>query len=166
MKVKVVRKQANSKNCIICGMDNEASVKAQFYEMENGYLCSLFTFRYIHQSYPERVHGGMITSMLDELVGRVLWINEPDTFAVTTSINVQFKKPVPYDVPLKGVSYITKNSSRLYSAVGEIRDMDNNVLATADATYLKMPTSRICANASVGDEMCYLIEDDITEIDI
>ena len=166
MKVKVVRKQANSKNCIICGMDNDASVKAQFYEMENGYLCSLFKFRSIHQSYPERVHGGMITSMLDELIGRVIWVTEPDTYAVTTSIQVQFKKPVPYDVELKGLSYITKNSSRLYSAVGEIRDMDNNILATAEATYFKMKIKMICSNSNIDDEMCYMIDDNVTEIDI
>ncbi|MGN1227645.1 MAG: PaaI family thioesterase [Christensenellales bacterium] len=165
MKVKVVKKQSNSKMCIICGMDNEASVKAQFYEMENGYLCSLFTFRDIHQSYPERVHGGMITSMLDELVGRVLWVKEPNTYAVTTQINVRFKKPVPYNEQLKGVAYITKNSSRLYEAVGEIRDMDNNILAVAEATYMKMPIERICTKPADA-EMCYLIDDDIKEIDI
>ena len=41
--MKVVKKQRNSKSCIICGMDNPSSVKAMFYEMENGELRGLFT---------------------------------------------------------------------------------------------------------------------------
>lgn len=166
MKVKVKRKQANGKNCIICGMENNLGVKAQFYEMENGMLCTLLEFKECHQSYPERVHGGMITALLDEMIGRVVWTIEPQTFGVTTSIKVDFKKPVPYGVPLKGVSYITKNSSRLFYASGELRDMDGNVLAKAEGVYLKMPKTRICQNESIDDDLCYMIADDVQEIDI
>lgn len=166
MKVKVKRKQTNAKMCIICGMQNDLGVKAQFYEMENGMLCSLFQFKEQHQSYPERVHGGLITALLDEMIGRVVWTIEPETFGVTTSIKVDFKKPVPYGVPLKGVSYITKNSSRLFYASGEIGDMDNNVLAKAEGVYLKMPTSKICQNADLNEDLNCLIEDDVTEIDL
>ena len=72
-------------------MDNPSSVKAMFYEMENGELRGLFTFRNEHQSYPGRVHGGMITAMLDELIGRVLWIKEPESLAVTTTITVKYQ---------------------------------------------------------------------------
>ena len=43
--------------------------------------------------------------------------------------------------------------------------MDNNVLARAEGTYLKMPVEKI-ANANVREEMAYLIEDGITEIDL
>ena len=165
MKVKVRRKQSNSKMCLICGMDNDAGVKAQFYEMEDDTVVSLFQFKEIHQSYPERTHGGMTTCMLDEIIGRTMWLKDPDVYGVTTTIKVDFKKPVPYNTPLKGVGRIVKDTSRLFFAEGEIRDMDNNVLARAEGTYLKMPVEKI-ANASVKEEMAYLIEDGITEIDL
>ena len=165
MLVKVKRKQANAKMCIICGMDNDAGVKAQFYEMENNTLVALFEFKDIHQSYPERVHGGMITSMLDEIIGRCVWLEEPETYGVTTTIKVDFKKPVPYNTKLKGIGKIVKNTSRLFYAEGEIRDMENNLLARAEGTYLKMPVEKI-ANTNVHNEMAYMIEDGITEIDL
>ena len=165
MKVKVKRKQSNSKMCLICGMDNDAGVKAQFYEMEDDTVVSLFQFKEIHQSYPERTHGGMITCMLDEIIGRTMWLKDPDVYGVTTTIKVDFKKPVPYNTPLKGVGRIVRDTSRLFFAEGEIRDMDNNVLARAEGTYLKMPVEKI-ANANVREEMAYLIEDGITEIDL
>ena len=68
--MKVLRKQANSKSCIICGMDNPLGVKAPFYEMEDNSVVTLFSYRSEHQSYPGRAHGGMITCMLDELIDK------------------------------------------------------------------------------------------------
>ena len=79
--MKVKEKQRNSRMCIICGMDNDKGVKAQFYSMEDGSVMSLFRFRPEHQSYPARTHGGMITAMLDELGGRAYWAEfDTDTF--------------------------------------------------------------------------------------
>ena len=43
--MKVLRKQANSKSCIICGMDNPLGVKAPFYEMEDNSVVTLFSYR-------------------------------------------------------------------------------------------------------------------------
>ena len=36
--MKVVKKQTNSYMCFICGIDNDSGLKANFYEMEDGYL--------------------------------------------------------------------------------------------------------------------------------
>ena len=65
--MKVLGKQRNSRMCVICGMDNPFGVKAQFYNMEDGSVLTPFRFREEHQSYPQRVHGGVIAAMLDEL---------------------------------------------------------------------------------------------------
>ena len=48
--MKVLKKQYNSKMCIICGMNNEAGLKAPFYEMENNTVVTIVTFRQIHQN--------------------------------------------------------------------------------------------------------------------
>ena len=91
--MKVLKKQNNSKMCMLCGMDNSFGVQAQFYEMENGMVCGLFTFKEEHQSYPGRVHGGMISAMLDELACRAFWILEPDKMAVTLDLQTKYRKP-------------------------------------------------------------------------
>ena len=64
--MKVINKQTNSKMCILCGIENPCGVKASFYEMEDNSVIALFSFKEMHQSYPERTHGGMISAMLDE----------------------------------------------------------------------------------------------------
>lgn len=78
--MKVLKTQRNSKNCIICGMDNPLGLQAPFYILDDNSVASVFSFKLEHQSYPDRTHGGMIAALLDELMGRALWINEPDTF--------------------------------------------------------------------------------------
>ncbi len=162
--MRVVKKQKNSIGCIICGMDNELGVKAPFYEMEDGSVYTIFRFRPEHQSYPGRVHGGMITAMLDELAGRVFWIKEPDMYAVTTSLEVRFRRPVPYDVDLKGVGVITKNTSRAFEAVGSIYDMNGELLASATMKYMKMTKEQV-AGEDMDEQMIYDIQDGVTEID-
>ncbi len=162
--MKVISKQNNSHSCLVCGMDNKFGVQAQFYNMEDGSVGGLFTFRSEHQSYPGRVHGGMLATMIDELAGRVLWTDHPDQIAVTMDINVLYRKPVPYDVPLKGRGVYVKKISRMYTAKCQIMDMDSNVLAEGTAKYLIMPTEQI-TDASFDEEMNIMIKDDVHEID-
>ena len=162
--MKVKEKQRNSRMCIICGMDNDKGVKAQFSSMEDGSVMSLFRFRPEHQSYPARTHGGMITAMLDELGGRAYWAEfDTDTYAVTTVLETKFRKPVPYDADLVGYGKVVRNSINFYQAVAEIRDKSGAVLASAQLKYLKLNPKKI-ADADPRDEMFYYIADDIAEI--
>lgn len=162
--MKVVSKQNNSHMCLICGMHNSAGVRGQFYNMEDGSVGGLFTFREEHQSYPGRVHGGMLATMIDELAGRVLWVDCPDKIAVTMDINVKYRKPVPYNTPLKGRGMYTERLSRAYSAKCYIMDMDNNILAEGIAKYLILPVEKVC-DASLDEELDIYVKDDVTEID-
>lgn len=161
--MKVVGKQNNSKLCFICGMENEFGLKAPFYEMEDGSVVSLFKYREIHQSYPGRVHGGLITAMLDEIAGRAIWVSEPGTWGVTTDIKVKFRKVVPYDVNLKAIGKITKNTHRMFIGFSQILDENNVVLAEAEATFLKLPISKI-ASEGTHDDINVYIEDNVKEI--
>lgn len=160
--MKIIKKQTNSKMCIICGMENKAGVHAPFYEMEDGSVISLFEFKDLHQSYPERTHGGMITCMLDEIIGRAIWILEPSTWGVTTNITVKYRKPVPYNIKLKAVGRITENKSRIFKGSGYIYDLDGNILAEAEAIYIKLPIDKI---STTGHDDCNILyPDNIKEI--
>lgn len=164
--MKVLSKQRNSKMCIICGLDNEYGLRAPFYNMEDGSVMTLFRYRSGHQSYPERVHGGMIAAMLDEMGLRALWTNkaEENTFGVTFSLETKFRKPVPYDVDLVGKGIVVKQTPRFLLTEAQIMDMYGNVLANGTVNYIKLPVDKIAENVNAHEEMCYLIEDNVTEI--
>ena len=95
-KMKVISKQRNSKMCIICGLDNKYGLKAPFYNMEDGSVMTKFQYSEEHQSYPGRVHGGLITAMLDEMGLRALWAykeGNEEEFGVTMSLDTKYRKP-------------------------------------------------------------------------
>ena len=162
--MKVLRTQRNSKNCIVCGMENPFGLKAPFYVLDDDSVASEFSFLKEHQSYPDRTHGGMISTLLDELMGRALWINEPETFGVTTTMSITYRKPVPYGVKLKARGYITFNSRMGFSARGEIYDLNDNLLAEGSARYLKMSFNRAFGeNSTFHEEMCYEMPMDKTQ---
>ena len=162
--MKVLKKQTNSSDCFICGINNELGVNARFYEMENGKLYSLFTFKPEHQSFPQRTHGGVISALLDELIGRAIWIKDPEIWGVTIELTIKYRKPVPYDEMLKGIGEITNETKRTFEGIGKIIDNDGNILAEGKATYFKLPLSKI-STGDVHSEINIYIPDSITDID-
>jgi Thioesterase superfamily. len=167
MKKRVLKKQNNTKDCFICGLNNEAGLQAEFYELEDGTVAALAVARFVHQSYPQRVHGGVSTALLDETIGRAINVTEPDTWGVTAEITTRYEKPVPYDAPLLVTGKIIKNNRLFYVGEGSIILPDGEVAVTAKAKYIKMPLSKIADFDADGDAWRqYPTADDPAEIDI
>ena len=162
--MRVLSKQKNSKMCYICGMDNKDGLKAQFYNMEDGSVMTKFSYKKEHQSFPQRVHGGLVSTMLDELACRAYWVKDENLVGATLSMEVKFRKPVPYDVEILGKGMVVADSSKFFTSDVQILDMEKNVLANATVKYLKMPAEKIAAGANFHEEMCYLIQDGVSEI--
>ena len=165
MKLKVIQKQNNSDMCVVCGMQNPLSLGAKFYNVEGGLMVGVITGRDEHQSYPNRMHGGMISALLDEVIGRAINVTEPEAFGVTTELNVKFKKPVPLNEEIKVVGHIIKNTRLVFQAEGFVEDKNGTILATATATYVKMTADKI-AGAPLTEEQYFLVPDDVEEIEI
>jgi acyl-coenzyme A thioesterase PaaI-like protein len=132
-----------SRMCMVCGRDNPWSLKARFYELEGDELLGVFAMQEIHQSYPGRVHGGIVTAMLDETIGRAVSLGDPSVFGVTVELKVKFRKPVPIDPELHVVARLTTPPGRLYEGTGEIVLPDGTVVAEAWGRYMRMPIEKI-----------------------
>jgi acyl-coenzyme A thioesterase PaaI-like protein len=143
MERKVLAAQNVSSMCLVCGRDNPSSLKARFYEIEGGELLGVFAPLEIHQSYPGRVHGGVITAMLDETIGRAVNVDDPDAWGVTAEITVRFRKPVPLGEEVRVVGRITRDSRRLFEGSGELLLADGTVAAEATGRYMKMGIDKI-----------------------
>ena len=143
MKHKVLKKQNNSRMCLVCGMKNDLGAKASFYELDNGELVAEFSAKEEHQSYPGRMHGGIIASVLDETLGRVIMISEPDCWAVTMELKTRYLKPVPLCHDLRVIARVKKNSSIMFEAEGEMILPDGQIAVTASGKYMKMRLPQI-----------------------
>ena len=139
MNHKVIAAQNVSRMCMVCGTDNDLSLKARFYELESGELLGVFSPLQEHQSYPGRLHGGISSAMLDETIGRAINMRDPDAWGVTVELTVRFRRPVPVDQEVRAVARITRDSRKLFEGTGEIVLADGTVAVEASGKYMKMP---------------------------
>ncbi|MCP4404323.1 MAG: PaaI family thioesterase [bacterium] len=144
MTYQVIRKQPNSKMCMVCGLKNPFGLKTFFYELENKELLAVFTPRVEHQSYPGRMHGGIAATILDESIGRAIMAHsEGEIWGVTLEFTLRYKKPVPLGEELRVVSRVIKITSRIFEGTGEILLSDGTVAVEGRGKYMKATLDQI-----------------------
>ena len=92
------------------------------------------------------MHGGVITGILDETIGRAVNIDEgedPSTWGVTAELTVRFRKPVPLGVELEARGRITRDIHHLFEGTGEIYLPDGTVAAIAHGKYIRLKLDTI-----------------------
>lgn len=144
MKFKVTNSQHISKNCLVCGTQNDFGLKTRFYETEQKELVAVFSPLSEHQSYPNVTHGGISAAILDEVIGRaIMMTTDSETFGVTVELVVRYKKPVPLAGELKVVGRITRDRGRIFEGTGELYLPNGEVAVEAQGRYMKRRLDQI-----------------------
>jgi uncharacterized protein (TIGR00369 family) len=87
------------------------------------------------------VQGGFLSAMLDSATALALYAVLPaEKTAVTTQLNVSFLKPARLGT-FTATSRLTTRDERTAETVGELRDIDGVVVATAVARLRVVPRS-------------------------
>lgn len=141
--VKVKNAQSISRMCFICGEENILGLHCRFFTLADGRVACQFTAREEHQGYPGRMHGGVISAVMDELIGRLVQVDDPEAFAVTIDLNVKFRKPVPLGEELVAVSWLTNRKTRLLEGQAELCLSDGSVAVQASGKYIQLGVKRI-----------------------
>lgn len=167
MKYKVKRVQFNSKDCLVCGLENPYGLKAIFYETEDGQLISVFNVLNGHQSYPNRLHGGVIAAVLDETIGRAITVNNDEmVWGVTMELNVQYRRPVPLDQTLYAIGRITMTRRNVFRGTGELVLQDGTRAATAEGLYMQLKIDNITDDNFEENAWGLAPQTDVEEIEI
>jgi acyl-coenzyme A thioesterase PaaI-like protein len=149
--------------CFLCGTKNQSSLNARFYNVENEsgerVVLAIAHPQEIHQSYPNRMHGGVIAAMLDETIGRAMELIEPDVWAVTIDLAVKYRKPVPLDREIYIEGRITNNGTRAFDGEGKAFVKDGEILATATGRFLRVSLVKAFPNTKLTDENYYLVNE-------
>ena len=172
MRYCVNKRQNNSNMCFVCGMLNSAGMKARFYEctkeidgadVEKNILLTVVQPQEIYQSYPNRMHGGIISALLDEVIGRAVQIAEPDMWGVTIDLNVKFRKPAPLDQTLYIEGKTTKVDQRTFDGEGKLFLKDGTVCATATGRYFIVSLEKAFPNSELNEKNWFQVEEEIPE---
>lgn len=160
MKYKIVKQLKNSKMCIVCGIENPSGLNARFYQTTTDDVIALFQGKEIHQGFPQRAHGGMIASILDEIIGRVQNIKDPEGWAVTVDLRIKYRKPVPLGVELKVLGRMTRDTKRMFEGTAEIYLPDGTVAAEGWAKYFK-GTPKELESSDLGVEEWIVVPEEL-----
>jgi uncharacterized protein (TIGR00369 family) len=131
--------QPNSRHCFACGLENSFGLKIRFFIAGPGKVVSRYRIPSHFQGYPGVAHGGVVATILDELVGRAIMTQGDGRFRVTARLEVRYRAPVPLDVPLSLMGEVTKVRGRVGQARAELRLPDGTLAAEARATLVDLP---------------------------
>jgi acyl-coenzyme A thioesterase PaaI-like protein len=123
--------------CFVCGERNAAGLQAQFHlGDEPTEIGATFRPDGRYQGYPDRVHGGVLASVLDETLGRAIALHGHWTF--TARLDVRYRQPVPVGAAVQVVGRQVRDRGRFVEATGEARLEDGTVVAEARGLFLKL----------------------------
>lgn len=138
-----VYRQPNSDYCFVCGRNNPHGLYMTFFDDGQNTVVSDYAVAEEYQGYPGVVHGGVVASMLDEVVARVSMIGDPHHFMMSVKLQIKYRHPVPTETPLRIVGRIVKLRGRLGKAVGEVLLPDGTVAAEAEMTLADVPAEML-----------------------
>ena len=94
----------------------------------------------VFQGYDGVVHGGIISTLLDEAMAKLSY--ELGYNAVTGTLDIRFKNPAPVGQPLSVYGEIIEAGKRVIKAKARVEKEDGTILATATSMLIRQRMSR------------------------
>jgi len=123
----------NSKSlnqCFACGQDNPIGLKLKF-SWDGKTATAEFTPTEFHQGWQGVLHGGIISTILDEAMSYVAYFQGIDT--ITAKSEVRFKQPVPTQKPLLISATTAKRTRKLLETRATLSLKDGTEVAEGNA---------------------------------
>ena len=116
--------------CFGCGRQNPIGLQLDFEEIEGEYI-TRFVGKPEHQGYDNIMHGGIVSTLLDEIMARYVYAQ--GLTAVTARLEVRFLAPTPIGTELTVTGRLASSRGRLYELTGNIRLPDGTITAEGQA---------------------------------
>ena len=126
---------ANDDHCFVCGKKNSIGLKLEF-KTEGKKTRAVFTPKKEHQGYSNIVHGGILSTILDEAMTRLGY--ELGLNTVTAHIEVDFKMPAYVGERLFLEGEITEEKGRKVLARSVLRNSKEIIVAEAKGILVKV----------------------------
>ena len=127
-------------NCFVCGEKNPGGLHLSFdIDKKKQTLRTTFVAGPVYQGYDRIVHGGIISTLLDEAMAKLVY--ELGYKAVTASLEVRFKHPAPILEPLLVYGEITKIEKRVIKARAHVSKKDGTILAVGISSLVRQRSS-------------------------
>ncbi len=121
--------------CFACGPRNPIGLKLDFHFDGEDYVTT-FEVRPEYQGWRGLAHGGLLATVLDEVMTRLLWAKEITT--VTGRLEVRYRQPAPVGSVLEIRGRITRRRSPLIETEATATLPEGKVVAEARAVSMEV----------------------------
>jgi len=123
--------------CFVCGPDNPAGLRLRFTRLPGDEGCeTTVTFADTYQGWPGVVHGGLLSTLLDEAMVKAA--THRSGTCVTAEITVKFKHTARTGTPYRVRGHVISTRHRLVFTEGWIEDLQGNHIASATAKFFAL----------------------------
>jgi acyl-coenzyme A thioesterase PaaI-like protein len=127
--------RTDGNRCFVCGPVNSIGLKLVF-RIEDDVCRSEFSPSEMHCGYDGVTHGGIIFSVLDDVMGN--WIHLKGIRAYTAKCDIRYKDNLPTGTKVRVEGRCIKRRGRLIVMGGKmIRDDTNEIVAETQASFMR-----------------------------
>ncbi|WP_289122704.1 PaaI family thioesterase [uncultured Megasphaera sp.] len=121
-------------HCFGCGRDNPIGLKLDM-KLDGNRCVAYFTPKAEHESYGDRMHGGLTSTLLDEVMGDYVFrkVGKP---AYTARLEIRFRSAIRIGETVKVEGWPEVHRGRLFIMKGKITHADGTPAAEAKAEMM------------------------------
>jgi acyl-coenzyme A thioesterase PaaI-like protein len=96
----------------------------------------------IYQGFPGMMHGGILATILDEVMAWAVYA--AGSWAVTAKMEIRYRDVGPLNGTLHAVGGVTRDrGGRTFEAEGRITADDGSIVAEATGLFMRVPVERM-----------------------
>jgi acyl-coenzyme A thioesterase PaaI-like protein len=136
----VARFEVAPHRCFACGTLNEQGIGLEIH-VEAGRAWTEIVLPDRFQGWDGIAHGGIVATILDEVMA---WsLAGEDDWGLTARMQLEYRKPVPLDRPIRADGWITAKRRRINETEATVVDAgDGTLLARATGVYIAADEDR------------------------
>ena len=121
--------------CFACGQRNPIGLKLDFHFEGDDYVTT-FQVKPEYQGWRGIAHGGLLATVLDEVMTRILW--EKGLGSVTGRLEVRYRQPVPVGSVLEIRGRITRHRPPVIETEATATAPDGRLVAEAKSVSMEV----------------------------
>ena len=121
-------------HCFGCGRDNPIGLKLDM-KLDGDRCVAYFTPKAEHESYGDRMHGGLSSTLLDEVMGDYVF-RKAGKPAYTARLEIRFRSAIRIGETVKVEGWPEVHRGRLFIMKGKITHADGTPAAEAKAEMM------------------------------
>lgn len=121
-------------HCFGCGRDNPIGLKLDM-KLDGDRCVAYFTPKAEHESYGDRMHGGLMSTLLDEVMGDYVF-RKAGKPAYTARLEIRFRSAIRIGETVKVEGWPEVHRGRLFIMKGKITHADGTPAAEAKAEMM------------------------------